>query len=127
MPFHGFLIFFEISTFHLNIDELSSRVLQNRRNPGWLSTNTVAIATQFHGKLLFNLHILSIEIGFPWFCVEEISVQIPELVDRETIVRRNSSMVLHGNKIFPGSFWPYLRHYRDDTFFDRDTKRRKLI
>ena len=41
--------------------------------------------------------ILSIEIGFPWFCMEEISVQIPEFVDRETNIRRNLSTVLPGN------------------------------
>ena len=51
--------------------------------------------------------------------MEEISIQIPEFVDRETNVRRNYSMVLHGNKKFPSSFWPYFRHYRDNKFVDR--------
>ena len=76
-------------------------------------------------KLPFNLHISSIEIGFPWFCVEEISVQIPEFVDRETNVHRKCSMVLRGNKFFPSIFWPYFYRYRDDNFVDRATKRRK--
>ena len=49
-------------------------------------------------KLSFNLHISSIEIGFPWFCVEEISFQIPKFVDRETNVRRKCSTVLRGKK-----------------------------
>ena len=39
-------------------------------------------------KLPFNLQILSIEIGFPWFCMEEISVQILEFVDRETNIHQ---------------------------------------
>ena len=69
--------------------------------------------------------ISSIEIGFLRFCVEEISVQIPEFVDRETIVRRKCFIVLRGNKNFPSSFWPYFHRYRDDTFVDRETKRRK--
>ena len=73
-------------------------------------------------KFLFNLQISLKEVGFPWFCMEEIFVQIPEFVDRETIVRRKCSMVLRGNKIFPSSFWPYLCRYRDDTFVNRETK-----
>ena len=76
-------------------------------------------------KLPFNLHISLIEIGFPWFCMEEISVQILEFVYRETNVRRKCSMILHGNKKFPSSFWPYFRHYRDANFVDKATKRRK--
>ena len=40
-------------------------------------------------KLPFNLQISLIEIGFPWFYVEEISVQIPEFVNRELNVHRN--------------------------------------
>ena len=76
-------------------------------------------------KLPFNLQILLIEIGFPWFCVEEISVQIPEFVDRETNVRRTCSMVLRGNKILPSIFWPYFCRYRDENFVDRAIKRRK--
>ena len=55
VPFHGILIFFETSRFRLNIDELSSRVLQNCWNPGWLSKNTVAIETKFHGKITIQL------------------------------------------------------------------------
>ena len=76
-------------------------------------------------KLPFNLQISSIEIGFPWFCVEEISVQIPEFVDRETNIRRNRSTVFRGTKILPGSFWPNFCRYRDDHFVDRAMKRRK--
>ena len=76
-------------------------------------------------KLPFNLQISSIEIGFPWFCVEEISVQIPEFVGRETNIHQKCSMVLRGNKIFPSIFWPFVRHYRDEFFVDRVTKRRK--
>ena len=53
--------------------------------------------------------------------MEEIFVQIPKLVDRETNVRGNCSMVLRGNKILLGSFWPYFRRYRDDNFVDRAT------
>ena len=45
-----FLNFFETSRFRLNIDELSSQVLQNRWNPRWISRNTGAIETKFHGK-----------------------------------------------------------------------------
>ena len=41
--------------------------------------------------------ISSIDIGVPWFCVEEIYVQILEFVDRETNVRRKCSMVLRGS------------------------------
>ena len=55
VPFHGFLNFFETSKFHLNIDKLSLRVLQNCRNPGWLSTNTIVIAMQFHGTITIQL------------------------------------------------------------------------
>ena len=70
-------------------------------------------------KLLFNLHISSIEIGFPQFCMGEISVQIPEFVDRETNVHRKCSTFLHGSTIFHSIFWPYFRRYRDDKFVDR--------
>ena len=76
-------------------------------------------------KLPFNLQISLIEIGFPWFCMEEISVQILEFVDRETNVRQKCSMVFCGNKNFPRSFSPYFRHYRDDSFVDRAMKSRK--
>ena len=76
-------------------------------------------------QLSFNLQISSIEIGFPRFYVEEISVQIPEFVDRETIVRQKCSMVLCGNKILPSSFWPYFRRYRDESVVNRAAKRRK--
>ena len=62
----------------------------------------------FMETLLFNLQISSKVIGFPQFFMVEIYVQIPEFVDRETNVRRKCSMVLHGNKIFPSSFWPYF-------------------
>ena len=55
VPFHGFLIFFETSRFRLNIDECSSQVLQNRRKPGWLSTNNIIIATQFRGTIIVQL------------------------------------------------------------------------
>ena len=51
--------------------------------------------------------------------MEEISIQIPEFVDRETKVHRKCSMGLHGNKILPNSFWPYVRRYRDDNIVDR--------
>ena len=76
-------------------------------------------------KLPFNLQISSIEIGFPWFCVEEISVQIPEFVDRETNVHQNCSIVFRGTKILPSSFGPYFPHYRDDNCVDRAMKHRK--
>ena len=76
-------------------------------------------------QLPFNLHISSIEIGFPQFCVEEIFVQIVEFIDRESNVRRNCSMILRGNKIFPSNFWPYVFRYRDDNFVDRAMKHRK--
>ena len=76
-------------------------------------------------QLPFNMQISSIEISFPRFFMEETSVQIPEFVDREANVRQKCSSVLCGNKIFPSSFWPYFRRYRDDNFVDRVTKRRK--
>ena len=69
-----------------NIDELLSRVLQNRRNPGWLSTNTVAIATQFPGKITVQLADFVNRDWFSTVFVEEISVYFPEFIDRGTIV-----------------------------------------
>ena len=53
--------------------------------------------------------------------MKEISIQIPEFVDRDTNVRRTCSTVLRGNKKFPSSFLPYSRRYRDDNFVDRVT------
>ena len=76
-------------------------------------------------QLPSSLQISSKVFGFPRFCVEEISVQIPEFVDRETNVRQNYSTILRGNKILPSSFWSYFRRYRDDNFVDRATKRIK--
>ena len=55
VPFHGILIFFETSRFRLNIDEILSQVLQNCCNPGWLSTNTIAISMQFRGTITVQL------------------------------------------------------------------------
>ena len=69
--------------------------------------------------------ISSIDIGVPWFCMEEIYVQIIEFVDRETNVRRKCSMVLRGSKILSSSFWTYFHRYRDKCFVDRATKSRK--
>ena len=61
-------------------------------------TVIVAIEMTKHGNNNEKLsQIPSIDIGVPWFCVEEIYVQILEFVDRETNVRRNCSTVLRGN------------------------------
>ena len=57
--------------------------------------------------------------------MEEISVQIPEFVDREKNIRRKCSTILRGNKILPSSFWPYFRRYREDNFVDRVMNARK--
>ena len=127
--FPWFLNFFETSKFHHNINELSSRVLQNRRNLGWLSTNTITIATYFCGTITVQLAYFVDRDWFSTVFVEEISVQILEFIDRGAIVRQYgchvSSIVLRGNKIFPSSFWPSFRRYRDDCFVDRATKCRK--
>ena len=65
-------------------DKLSSQVFQNRQNLGWLSTNTIAIATQFHGT---------------------ITVQLADFVDRDWF-----SMVLHGRNFCSNS---KMRRQRD--------------
>ena len=70
-------------------------------------------------KLPFDLHISSKVIGFPQFCVEKISVQIPEFVNRETNVRRKCSTVLLGNEKLSSNFWPYFRRSRGDKFVNR--------
>ena len=87
MPFHDFLNFFETSRFCLNIGECSSQVLQNRRNPGWISTNTIPISTQFRGTITVQLADFVDRDWFSMVFMEEISVQILEFVDRGTIVR----------------------------------------
>ena len=72
-------------------------------------------------QLQFNLQISSREIDFPRFCMEEIYVQIPNFVDRETNIHQKCSTVFRGNKIFPSSFFPYFHRYRDDKFVDKAT------
>ena len=73
--------------------------------PRNIVTVIVAIETTKRGNSNETLLLMSsIEIGFPRFCMEEISVQILEFVDRDANVRQNCSTVLRGTKNFPSSF-----------------------
>ena len=123
--FPRFLIFFRTSSFCLNIDELSSQVLQNRRNPRWLSTNTIAIAMQLRGTITIQLADF---VDRDWFSM----VLCGRNFCSSSRIRRQRdkclSKLFHGivwKQNFPHKFWPYFHHYRDNTFVDRETKCRK--
>ena len=59
--------------------------------------NNVAIETKFRGKIIIQLADFVDKDWFSTVCVEEISVQILEFVDKVTNFRRMCSTVLRGN------------------------------